>query len=218
MSKAFRNIILIIFVSLIISPHLIQAGAAFGRGKPQSECAGWIVFNSAWLQRFAGSVGNEGKSRFLLNGDLGFMKNVSPSQALGASFYMSGDDDGSDLGVMARYKKFIDKKNGYDLCAGILLAGDDNYIKKNYPGFIFQASFTWRDWIGLMFQAQVIGYDKVNYYYYNENTPQWESYGGTQTEFFLGLRFGSYAALIIPVAVVTIIAIVVNDWEFELSN
>ena len=212
MKQTRAYLLLLSVLIFLVFPEIIQAGCAFGRGKPQSECSGWIVINSAWLQRFAGNVESEYKSRFLLNGELGYMKNVSPSQAVGGSLYLSGDDDGSNFGFMARYKKFLNKTISYDFCAGILLAGDDNYIDKKFPGFVFQSAISVKDWIAIMLQAQFNRYD-VNNYVYDINDSYWNRYSGTQSEFYLGLRFGSYAAFVVPVAVAVIVAATFNDFD-----
>lgn len=203
---------ILLILSVLLVPDIVRAGCAFGRGKPQAECAGWIVFNSGWLQRFAGKVESYNKSRYLLNFDLGFMKNISDTRALGGSFYLGADDDGSDFGVMARYKKFITPVSSYEFCGGLILAGDDNYLEKRFPGFIFQASISLKDWIAVTFQSQITRFDRINYTYYNYQS-NWESYSGTQTEFYLGMRLGSYAALIIPTAITIIVATMIDDWD-----
>jgi len=176
-----------------------DAGCGFGRGKPKAECGGWIIFSTAAFYRMADSDLRPGKEPTLATGDIGYMRNLRERDAVGASLSVGLDGDGARLAILARYRRFISDRIGLDLGIGPslgYLARSVSYVEGS--GLIVQGGISAGDWVSLMVQMQRTVYHTQFDYSYNA-IPAGDR---TQTEYYAGLRFGSYASPAVPVGFV----------------
>ena len=173
-----------------------------------------MVFETSFKTRMAGSNIRSSKDGQLVSAELGFMKNITPSKSIGATFYVSGDDDGSLFGIRYRHRYWFEKEVSLEFSPGIILAGSDNYMTVKSPSVFGSVSINIRDLISLELHAQAIRYSNARLIY-NPNTQTLDNYGksGTQTSFYMGARFGSYAAIFTVFAAYAIGVIISEQTE-----
>lgn len=110
------------------------------RARPLAECRRWVITEVA-MEQPMGSTGADhtfgpGGSYYSddfgtrLTFTLGGMKNVGPTRAVGLTAALSMDDPDALVPnrVEARYRRWIDRTNGFDLSAGLArktIRGDD---------------------------------------------------------------------------------------------
>jgi hypothetical protein len=83
---------------------------------------------------------------------------------------------------------------------GYICAGDDEYTHLKFPGFVATASIGIGDWFAFSLQYQAIRFDRLSDMYPSEPS------SGTQSAFYTGPNFGSWAAIALPVVIVLIYA------------
>ncbi len=206
--KIYKIFFLTVLSVLFFSSQLL---AAWCQGKPLPEQKSFWVFETSWKTRFADSNTRLSKDKFLLTGELGYIKNMTPNYSIGATLYGSGDDDAGNFGIKFRYRRWLTKTVSFDISPGILLAGSDNYQTVKYPGFVASTSIGVRDLIAFDLQFQAVRYNNSGIFYPYTNISAPLSNSGTQTGWYIGVRFGSYAAVISTVTALVIGAILVSS-------
>jgi hypothetical protein len=190
----------------------------FKPGRPLPECASFMI-TELGLGRMTRS-GAEQSSRFVLTGDVGYMRNISPLSAVGASLHAATTNGGSSLGVKFRYRRWLKGaqsrpgRASVELGAGLMLFGHEkcwvpvndhdcaewgdceDYRAIAYPRPVVSASLNLGDIASLMLQIERAGV---------EGAP-------AQVRSSASLRFGSYASLVSGVAGLVSLAIALHDW------
>ena len=177
-------------------------GCGWFRGRPLPECKAFWVLESAWNFRQSGTSIREGKKEFLFTADIGYMKNITAKSGIGLTAHMGADDDAGQFGLRARYRLWFDRDVYLDISPGILIAGEDNHSHPKFPGFVGTAALGFGDWVALVFQYQMIRFEDLSYIddaWIDHSVPQ-----GTQKTSYIGVRFGSYLAIALPVVLLLI--------------
>jgi len=199
-----------LFVLLAIFVDVSRAGeCGWCRGKPLPACRSWWVLEAGWNTRIHGSNVREDKKHFLGTANIGYMRNIEDRYALGATLYISGDDDAALVGLCARGRLWLSPQAAVDLDLGLLLVADDNKADPRVPGFIGRAAIGVGDWVALTAHYQVIRFENLSYITWDPLTQDPIDHfipKGTQSAWYVGVRFGSYAALAFPVLLAVIYA------------
>ncbi len=123
--------------------------------------------------------------RVLLTWELGYMRNRSMNDAVGASIFLSTNDQAMRSGVRARYRRWLGQDTGADISPTLIVfQATDDYKVSLTPGAALQGSLSFGGWIGLTGEVEA-------------------TRGGVRL--ISGVRIGSYAGavsgLALPVAV-----------------
>lgn len=148
------------------------------------------------------------KDGFIFMADFGLMFNTKNSKAWGGTIHLAADDDGSRLGIGPRYRIWTGPSTALDLSPKLLFGGHSNYeVRRKFPGFAFQASYSVGDFFSIDSYFQIIPYDQTIYQYPNPIGPGIPTtVNDTETGLFLGISGRSYLAPLVPLALAIIIA------------
>jgi len=134
------------------TPHSQHSRALCWRGKPLPECRSFLITEMGVMARLDDDPFLS-DDWFFFTFDLGWMKNVSPREALGFSGYALAADT-SRLGVRGRYRRWLSRHTAIDISPGILLSGEDPGVDYDPPGFVLGASANLGDLIALTLEAE----------------------------------------------------------------
>jgi hypothetical protein len=143
------------------------------------------------------SPGNENsrhdRRSFTFSFDFGHAFNVSDHDALGASIFVGGGDGSGDLGVRARYRRWLSTTSSLELAPGVILAHEEpGTATGKGVGFVGQIAWTYARWVSLA--AQVYSVERSEVRYYRSIGPDsFGSYidrGGRDTGLMLGVKVG----------------------------
>jgi hypothetical protein len=160
------------------------------RGRPLAETRSFMFTEFGVLARIDDYPYLGGDSRIALSFDLGWMKNISKSGAVGFSGYALVSPT-TRLGIRARYRRWLSRKTSIDISPGILLSGEDSGIEYDPPGFVLGATLNSGDLVALTVDAEYArNLDLVH------DTPplQWEE--RTNVAWRAGAKFGSGLGLL----------------------
>lgn len=194
-------------LTLAFAAETASAGCGtFCRGKPLDSCQSFWVLESGFLARLGDSDVRDTDGRASVFLELGHMRNITNNSAVGASVYGSGV--GGDLfGVKGRYRNWLSPKASLDFSPGIILGGSYEKADLTFPGFVGTVTFNYADWVGVTLQFQSLRYqmrDEVLRLKIN----------GTENNFYIGARLGSWATLAFPVLFAIVVA---ATFDFELD-
>jgi hypothetical protein len=161
------------------------------RGRPLAETRSFMITEFGVLGRIDDYPYIGGDSRIAFSFDLGWMKNISESRAVGFSGYALLSDPTTRMGIRARYRRWLSRKTSIDISPGVLLGGEDSGIEYDPPGFVLGATLNAGDLVALMVDAEYArNRDLVH------DTPpfQWEE--RTDVAWRAGAKFGSGLGLL----------------------
>jgi len=157
------------------------------RGRPLPKCRSFLLTELSYSHRFDAQPNNSYSSssaNYYFTWEIGWMKNLKGSSALGATLFLGADDDGARFGLKTRYRRWLNRTTSLDLSPGILLLGSNNQFEPSFPGFTGHAGLNFGDWFALIIQVEAIYLDTV----------------GTDVGWYGGFKLGSYPGLIGGVA------------------
>jgi hypothetical protein len=166
-------------------PSSSQAQVCF-RGHPTPRCRGFTVLEftaGARLNPQATGIdpGFSDQNRFYISWSTGYLHNLGDWSAIGATFMLAADDDGNRYGPVLRYRSWLGPTWSIDFAPGLIVGGEDNVPGRRFPSPIFNLAINWGDRIGLD-----LGLERVRR----------ESGSGTGWDSHIGLRFGTWPALL----------------------
>lgn len=175
-------------------------------GHPPKHHA-FLISELALLHRFGSSNSNPEREHFYLTGEVGALINTGTHHAFGGTLYWGGHDDGSLFGIKGRYRRWW-KGIGLDVSPGILIAGHDNYYHLDWPpGFTGHVGMSIGDWIVLTGQVDAVRHSSASIL----DIVPWsgdryiEVPEGTEVNFYLGAKLGSYLAPVAGLAILVIL-------------
>jgi hypothetical protein len=167
-----------------IAPPAASAaeGKACFQPRPMPVCRSfWVTeFGVQWF--LSQPPGVTDQRRWMATWELGWMKNRSTHDAVGASVFIATNDNAMRSGVRARYRRWMGSESALDISPALIVfqADDDQEVSAN-PGAALQAGVTFHDWLGVTSQVEA-------------------AEGGVR--FLVGVRVGGYpgaaAGLAIP--------------------
>lgn len=183
-----------------------NAEAGWNQGSPLPEKKTFWLFETSWLTRVSGSNIRPNKANFLVTAEFGQMKNRNSNSAWGAFLYIGGDDDSSQWAIKLRYRIWLDKITSFDLSPGIVFSGSDNFGEYKFPGFISSASLSFGDILALTFHYQYLKFQPEEVFNFGGINGTNSFTEPSQSSFYVGAKFGSYLAIIMPVVALAIVA------------
>ena len=135
-------------------PNRRRIPALTWRGRPLAETRSFMVTEFGVLERIDDYPYIGGDSRIAFSFDLGWMKNISESGAVGFSGYALISDATTRMGIRARYRRWLSRKTSIDISPGVLLGGEDSGIEYDPPGFILGATLNAGDLVALTVDAE----------------------------------------------------------------
>ena len=168
------------------NPH----SALCWRGKP--ECGSFMVTEAGLLYRVDDYPFPGMDTNLAAVFEVGYMKNISPKEAVGATGYALVSDL-TRLGICPRYRRWLSHSTSVDLSAGVLLGGEDPAIDYDPPGFLLGASYNMKDLLALTLESEYSRYrdygDGLSSQY--QTTSDWTFRGGAKLGSGLGLLGGA---------------------------
>ena len=138
-------------------PAAAQAMPFCRTGRPAPECG---TFPVATLNYYPGSrATSEADIPWkLVEWEGGWMTNVAPAHAVGASVALGTGETGFHVAVKGRYRRWLDRGLALDADAGLLLAQHppQTYPHETLAGLTGGVSFGLTDWIAVGGQARVL--------------------------------------------------------------
>jgi len=135
-------------------PSLHHKSALTWRGRPLAETRSFMITEFGVLARIDDNPYIGGDPRIAFSFDLGWMKNISESRAVGFSGYALVSDPTTRIGIRARYRRWLSRKTSIDISPGILLGGEDSGIEYDPPGFVLGATLNAGDLVALTVDAE----------------------------------------------------------------
>ena len=129
------------------------------RGRPVTRCRAFLITEFGAAKRLDTPVKEEDAE---VTWELGFMTNLGPRSALGASAValIGSDESGPRWGIRPRYRRWLGEGTTLDVSVGLLLRGvkerrDWNY---QYPRMMAAVAAGFGDWVALTVQAEAQRY------------------------------------------------------------
>jgi len=180
MQTAARAVVLAIAAAIgWMAPAAAQTMAAGGHAcyqpRPMPVC------RSYWVTEFGGafySAPPKGgrtpdRRRFVVTWEAGYMRNRSSNDAVGATVFLTSNDQLMRSGVRARYRRWMADGVAADIAPSlIVLQADDDLEVRARPGVSLQGGLNLGRWVGLTSEIEATG-------------------GGVRL--LSGVRLGSYA-------------------------
>jgi hypothetical protein len=171
------------------------------RGAPLAQTKSFLITECGYSFRLSqNSKPHWGDNRdFHLEWDIGWMRNVKPRWAVGATVYYSADDDGSRLAFKPRVRNWLSSSLALDLSAGTIIRTFSSLMDKA-PGLVAGVALTYRDVCGI-----TLTYEQIRFSYYTRLPgDEFAMTKGSERTLYAGLRLGSYpgsaTGIAIPIA------------------
>jgi hypothetical protein len=180
------------------------------RGHPLAETRSFMITEFGVLARIDDNPYIVADPRIAFSFDLGWMKNISESGAVGFSGYALVSDPTTRMGIRARYRRWLSQKTSIDVSPGVLLSGEDSGIEYDPPGFVLGATLNAGDLVALTVDAEYArNRDLVH------DTPpfQWEK--RTDVAWRAGAKLGSGLGLLGAAGLVGLVLYIGLSGGFE---
>jgi len=180
------------------------------RGRPAPECQSFLITETGVLMRLDEYPYQRGTSRASVAFDLGWMKNVGKTSAVGLTGYAMSGGPSTRYGVRARYRHWQSRSTSVDLTAGILLQGEDNLIDYDPPGLVVGAALNSGDLIALTVEGEY-----ANYQDFGSGGGPVEALGRSDMTWRAGAKLGSGLGLVGGLALVGLTILIVSVGGFQ---
>jgi hypothetical protein len=154
------------------------AGRACFQPRPAPVCRSFWVseFGGAWYNKSPRGIRSPDQRQFSLMWEAGYMRNVSPTNAVGATVFLSGNDQFLRSGVRARLRRWVDRDLAFDVAPSVIVfqANGDVEAISLRPGVALQGGVSLSRWVGITSEVEA-------------------TQGGVRL--VTGVRFGSYAGV-----------------------
>ena len=179
-------------------------------GKPMPECRTFLVTELGVYGRLDEDPTMAANNALFLSLDLGLMKNISPTTAVGFTAYGGSGDAHARVGVRFRYRRWLSRNTSLDLAPGVIVYGsEDGGYTHQVPGAILGATWNWRDWVAIGVEVEHSRYEIEGYTPGEFASPQKVS----DTTWRLGGKLGSAPGVLGTAAVVGFFIYLVSTLE-----
>ena len=172
------------------------------RPHPLPNARSFAVFDLGLSYRL-----NEGRgyfstdNRFGVSLDLGYMRNLSPENAVGVSVFGLTDERSERGGVRARYRRWLSPWLGADATVGVTLAhggGNSYYVES--PGFVGSVGVQAGGLVGAALEAEQIRFSGVD---------------GSDWDWRIKGRLGSGAGVVGAALLLGALAVFIATYNFD---
>lgn len=143
---AFRSIALAALLATA-SPAIVLAQTSRSaadnpcfHARPAPECRVFFTTNAGG---YLTSARTNGGSSFRAIVDLGVMVNASPSNAIGASWFLTMDEDELTTGPAIRYRRWLTRDGSLEVALGTPVAGSRNFKAGSVFGLVKYSPVHW---------------------------------------------------------------------------
>lgn len=181
------------------------------RGAPLSHTKSFLITECGYSFRLSqNSAPRYGGNRNLhVEWELGWMKNVSPKWAVGATSYFSADDDGSRLALKPRVRRWLSPTLSFDMSAGPIVK-TFNSLNDDAPGLTLGVALMKRDLVGITLTYEQIPFTQTD----RLPSDEFVYTKGTERVMYAGLRLGSQPGTVVGVAIPVGLII----WLFSVAD
>jgi hypothetical protein len=136
----------------VVAQAAEQSGLCW-RARPKPQCGAFVLSDAGVYARLVKATPEERSLAAVL--DYGLMLNVTPHDAVGASFFVSIETNAA-VGPAVRYRRWFDSQASLDLAVGVPTNG-------RQTGVFGLVKVNPTDWLGLAVRPKLIrGYDYTN--------------------------------------------------------
>jgi hypothetical protein len=166
------------------------------RARPYPECRVFFVTSSGAYVRVAGGLG-EGPMRGIL--DWGAMVNLSPKNAVGASWFVTGDEDGFSTGPVLRWRRWLGPTQSLDFGVGTVIAGVESARRGSVLGLV---KYNPVHWFGIAARPELVRYNDVVY-----DPAGYRVVSGTKARLYMGAEIGGKPGLVLGGVAAVVLAL-----------
>lgn len=209
---AVASFLLPVLPSIVIAQEPVREWSLQPRPLPETKTFMLTEFAAGISPEVIGLQDRVWGPNYLATWDLGLMRNVSPRFALGGSLGITQGNNTEEFSIALkpRLRYWATPRVPIDLSPGIVILDNADEYDPN-ARFLIDATVSYRDWVG------ITGRLLTTHIEYPINLPN-EPPRTTEfdkTEFYMGLRLGSYPGLIVgstaAIAWIVLEAIIPDD-------
>lgn len=159
-----------LLTAALLATALIHAGTGTAlaslcwRGKPLPECRTFVLTELGVYGRLDEDPTHAADNPVYFTLDLGLVKNVSPTAAMGLTAYGGAGDSHARVGARFRYRRWLSRDTSVDFAPGVIVYGsEDGGYTHQAPGFVLGATWNWRDWVALGLEVEHSRYEIEGY-------------------------------------------------------
>lgn len=163
---SLRHLIAVLLAAVLIQTptHTASASGPCWRGKPLPECRTFLVTELGVYARLDDDPTGATDNPVYFTLDVGLMKNVSPTTALGFTAYGGTGDSHARVGARFRYRRWLSRDFSLDVAPGVIVYGsEDGGYTHQAPGLVLGTSLNWRDWVALGLEVEHSRYEIEGY-------------------------------------------------------
>jgi hypothetical protein len=165
--------------------------------RPHSERRVFLVTNAGAYVQSGGRIGGRRVSGIV---DVGAMIKLSPKNAVGGSWFITGEDEGLSTGPVLRWRRWLGSTQSIDVGVGTPIAGPESVRPGSLLGLV---KYNPVPWFGVVARPELVRYTAYD-------PPSFQLVSGTRTRLSLGAEFGGKPGRVLgAVAVGTLAALIV---------
>ena len=153
----------LVAIALAASPALAETTKEHDlcwRGRPSPECKAFLITELGLQYRLDDDPTSGDDAREHLSVDLGYARNVSRHDAVGASYYIATGAGHDRRGLRGFYRRWLSHDVALDVAPGVLVrGGEDGIYEYQAPGAIVGLSLTWKGWLSATVEAEHARYE-----------------------------------------------------------
>ena len=166
------------------------------RGDNNPDCCASLILETFYRFRTAGSeLGRFEDNDPAAGLNFGLMKRLGPSTALGGALYINFVNGGK-VGLVPRFRTWLDPMTPLDIKAGILVTAGDDYHRFQRPGFVGGIGLSLADLISIDLMVEWYRYDQ-RIWGSSPGVEEWQEVN--RTDLYVGVSGRSYVAWVMPV-------------------
>jgi len=207
--------------------YRIGDGSLRRRHAPRREDRTFGIFETGYYQQVSGPT-SYGDDEVMMTTQVGAMRNLSRSLAVGGVLHLQIDDDRFGFGVGARGRRWLSNAFSVDGGAGWLFAGDDDRGEFKTGAFFGEAAINFSDHLQLAARIESWRFARRDYlYFYGDSTvsgylvPRSQPYDDVvkyparrETRVHIGAKAGRYPGVLL-VVIVSLVALGVQSTKFN---
>ena len=149
----FSTMLLSLYVPAGVVAQAAEQSGLCWRARPKPQCGAFVLTDAGLYTRLVRATPDEGSTAAVL--DYGLMVNVTPRDAVGASFFASIETNAA-VGPAVRYRRWFGTNASLDLAVGVPINGRQS-------GVFGLVKVNPTDWLGVALRPKLIqGYDFTN--------------------------------------------------------
>jgi hypothetical protein len=177
---------------LVATPAaVVQAQHSCFLPRPAPQCSVFFITNAGGYIK---PVGGDASSPFRVMVDWGIMANTTPRHAIGASWFVTLDEDELTTGPVIRYRRWFDGRRSLDVALGTPIAGGSGDVRTG--SMLGMVKYNPVPWFGVAIRPEYLRRRTFNC----SPGPGCTQYTTTSARLYGGVEVGQYPGLALSLA------------------